>query len=893
MSDPAKPGSPPSGTIFQVGDLLNNTYRIEAILGRGGTSEVYRARTISGKLVAVKVLRSELADDEGFLSLMNREEDIREIRHDAILPYFHNQRTESGRVFLVMDYVEGVSLDRRMREGGMDAEAILVLAERVAGGLRAAHAKRIVHRDLSPDNIILRGGDPADAVIIDFGIAKDINPGAQTVVGNQFAGKYAYCAPEQLNGQTDERSDVYSLGVVLMAAYLGQSPYEGMTPMEIVSAKSRPLDSRSLPQPLRSLIDRMTEPDRERRFQNASEVLTAIRDARKGAGDRTVIAPRPPVPQPMAPAAAKPSPSRGRGRPVALGVVALLAVAGAIGWGTGAFDRLLGPNYPVADPFTLVVERQPGGSPAAAGHVPSEEIQAALTERLADAGGSADLALAQGDIAETWGAGVLSLIDAAAPLDEWRLAISDNTAELTGMTENRALREQTLATVNAAAAPSGLEARAEIELGPRMLAPDRLQPILREHADCGSLRLIDPPAIGYPQDATILVGGQVATAGTKAVLAQAIGQVAGERDVAIETRVLNPSLCIVDAALPLAPPGGFKIALIDGETNEPRPDGTFFVGDNPVIEVTVPADVTEGWLYAMVIDVSGNAFNLLPNAYNEENAIAALRNGRTGPVTIRLSHPLADAEAAAGDLLAFNVDESTLGESRVLVLYAMEPIFDGARPTTLSVEALAEEVRRLEAPVNTLDSRALITAEALEHDGAHLGEPDLTANLAQLRFGVTVEANLTGLDVLPAPPSPNSVLSESGRWVSANRKEWPLGETPSLTLTLPGETPPLLVAVRVRHADSYMHPGAIEVQVSTEVSGDSFATVASHEALPGSIDSLLTFASVEARRLRLVFHPVAETDRIAINQVEAFEAEGRTLIHDVLSSSSNKGATTP
>jgi serine/threonine-protein kinase len=188
--------------IFKIGDVLNNTYRIEEVLGRGGTSEVYRARSeISGKVMALKALRSEFSRNEDFLALMTREEDMREIRHDAIVRYFDIQRTENGLVYLVMEFVDGPGLDSKIKEGGMSAADLMIVAKRVAEGLEAAHAKNIVHRDLSPDNIILRGGNPSDAVIIDFGIAKDTNPGAETVVGNEFAGKYAYAAPEQLGGQ--------------------------------------------------------------------------------------------------------------------------------------------------------------------------------------------------------------------------------------------------------------------------------------------------------------------------------------------------------------------------------------------------------------------------------------------------------------------------------------------------------------------------------------------------------------------------------------------------------------------------------------------------------------------------------------------------------------------
>ena len=211
------------GDIFQPGELLNNTYRIENILGRGGTSEVYKARNdISGRHAAIKVLKSEFSGDEAFLTLMRREEEIREIRHDAVVRYSENHRTPEGLIYLVMDYVEGPGLDAILKGGGLPAPDLVQVCRRVADGLKMAHSRRIIHRDLSPDNIILRGGKPSEAVIIDFGIAKDANPGAQTIVGNEFAGKYAYAAPEQLSGNTDARSDLYSLGALLLATFRGR-----------------------------------------------------------------------------------------------------------------------------------------------------------------------------------------------------------------------------------------------------------------------------------------------------------------------------------------------------------------------------------------------------------------------------------------------------------------------------------------------------------------------------------------------------------------------------------------------------------------------------------------------------------------------------------------------
>ena len=194
---------PKPGDIFRQGQVLNSTYRIDAVLGRGGTGEVYRATNlVSGRAVAIKVLSGALATTPEHLALIRREEEMRAITHEAVVRYSDNARTADGHVFLVMDFVDGPSLQDLMRQ--------------VASGLVACHARGIVHRDLSPDNIILRGGDPAAAVIIDFGIAKDTAAGAQTVVGRDCAGKYEYAAPSGL---------LWVMLLLILAGYTKQLAY--------------------------------------------------------------------------------------------------------------------------------------------------------------------------------------------------------------------------------------------------------------------------------------------------------------------------------------------------------------------------------------------------------------------------------------------------------------------------------------------------------------------------------------------------------------------------------------------------------------------------------------------------------------------------------------------
>ncbi|PWR01185.1 serine/threonine protein kinase [Meridianimarinicoccus roseus] len=711
-----------SAATFKIGDLLNNTYRIEAVLGRGGTSEVYQARSeISGNRVALKVLRAEYSRDEGFLNLMTREEDIREIRHDAIVRYYHNQRNANGDVFLVMDYVDGPGLDKKMKSGGMSASDLMVVAERVAEGLKAAHAKLIVHRDLSPDNIILRNGSPSEAVIIDFGIAKDSNPGAETVVGNEFAGKYAYAAPEQLSGKSDARSDLYALGALLLATFRGKAPDIGNNPLEVIEKKGLPLDTSGVPEPLRTVIDRMTVPDPDRRLQDADALLVLIRGGAAPGGqadldEATVIAPRAPSDAPRpSPTVASAGTDAGAGRSsrrggifAALGAAGLLAAAGGAYLG-GVLDPFLTPGLPLAEPFRIVMERPVTGAIYGRGHVPSEEAAQTLGQQILAMDGTTDFTLARGNIVDNWGVAVTDILEAVATLPEWRIEVVNNDVRVEGLTFDKSEHDTIGRSLGLVASVSGMEMDAAIELGPRILVPSALDPILKAYQDCGDLRLVDPPALGYSNADLIRVEGWLASEGAKAGLADAIERISGHREVAIDAQVLNQTLCLFESVLPSAPPGGFDIRFMDGETGAAVPDGIFSVGQNPVIDLVIPAGVTDGYLFVSALDVSGKVFHLMPNVNRPGNDVAALRDGRDGPVTIRLAHTLAEAADSGGKKLAFVVDETALGKTQVLVIHADEPFLDGMRPTTESAMSYAEALGARSGKVGSLDTRLLTT----------------------------------------------------------------------------------------------------------------------------------------------------------------------------------------
>ncbi len=729
--------APRSDAIFQVGDLLNNTFRIEASLGRGGTSEVFRARNeISGRPVALKVLKAEFAGNEDFLVLMKREEEMRDIRHDAVVRYSENHRTNDGHIYLVMDYVDGPSLDVKMRQGGMSADDLMIVGRRVAEGLQAAHERRIVHRDLSPDNIILRNGDPSDPVIIDFGIAKDANPGAATIVGNEFAGKFAYAAPEQLAGNTDARSDIYSLGATLLATFRGERPDIGSNLMDVIRIKNAPLDLSDVPAPLSVIIDRMTRPEADERFQTCQQILDAIapeagapREDTAINADQTVIMPKAhvpetdPTPPSKPPVAAKkaaakpPKPSKAakepkppRSRTPMLAALAVLVLGGGA---AGAwFGGLFGASYPKADPYILVAERSLDGIAMIGGNVPSPDTLASLADFAESEGAEYNLALASGDISNGWGEALLTVLEATAALDAFNLEAEGNRFMLTGDAPDDAVRTQIAALTSGGRLPDDIVLEVAIGLGPAVLTADMLSPILEEQADCGPLALKDFPAAGLARDGGLVITGQLSDASARIGLFDAISTLAGDREVTIDTETLNPALCAVEGHLPNVPAGGIGIAYSFGDTGQANNSGRFFVGENPVIDVLLPADVETGFLYVSIIDVTGSVFHLLPNANRPDNAIAVLRDGQTGDVPVRVAYSI--SERSGSDKLAFEVQDTELGSSKVLVLRTDAPLFHDLRPISESVEgyaqALEEERANAEADIRSLDSRVLITA---------------------------------------------------------------------------------------------------------------------------------------------------------------------------------------
>jgi predicted Ser/Thr protein kinase len=258
------------GTALPVGTVLSNTYVIEAFLARGGMGEVYRARHRElGSSHAIKMIRAELARDEGVIRLFTEEaKKLRRVREDGVVAYEGLFLDEFGRRFLVMEFVDGPSLAQRLRDGPLSVDEVRSLRDRIALGLGAAHAKGIFHRDLSPDNVILVDGKTERAKVIDFGIAKSTEPGDVTVVGENFAGKYSWVAPEQLGlygGKVDARADIYSLGLLLASAAAGRPISPAGSMAQVIAAREKVPDLSAVPAALRAELEPLLQPDPARR----------------------------------------------------------------------------------------------------------------------------------------------------------------------------------------------------------------------------------------------------------------------------------------------------------------------------------------------------------------------------------------------------------------------------------------------------------------------------------------------------------------------------------------------------------------------------------------------------------------------------------------------------
>jgi eukaryotic-like serine/threonine-protein kinase len=274
---------PPSSAQIAVGDVLNGIYEVRSFIARGGMGEVYEGINVYNpdERVAIKVILPALAADPNVQAMFRKEATtLTRLSHPGLVTYRTlAQEPRLGALYIVTEFIDGTNLSEILGSVPRDPASLRTLARRLAGGLHAAHELGAVHRDVSPDNVILEGGDIARARIIDFGIAKDLDPSKATIIGTGFAGKLGFVAPEQL-GDFDRNvgpwSDVYSLGLLLLAVARGRVVDMGATLVEAVDRRRAGVDVSEAPDSLRSLLAAMLEPNPEQRIRSMADVVAAL-----------------------------------------------------------------------------------------------------------------------------------------------------------------------------------------------------------------------------------------------------------------------------------------------------------------------------------------------------------------------------------------------------------------------------------------------------------------------------------------------------------------------------------------------------------------------------------------------------------------------------------------
>jgi serine/threonine-protein kinase len=219
-------------------DAIDDRYRIEREIGRGGMAVVYLADDLRHRRkVAIKFIQPELAQAVGAARFLREIEIAARLTHPHIVPLFDSGESD-GRLFYVMPFLEGESLrDRLQRERQLPVHDALVIARHVASALEYAHARNVVHRDIKPENVLLYEGE---AMVADFGIALAASAAASPrITGTGLVvGTPEYMSPEQaLDEGTDARSDQYSLACVLFEMLAGEAPYAGSSPYSILSKR--------------------------------------------------------------------------------------------------------------------------------------------------------------------------------------------------------------------------------------------------------------------------------------------------------------------------------------------------------------------------------------------------------------------------------------------------------------------------------------------------------------------------------------------------------------------------------------------------------------------------------------------------------------------------------
>src|SRR3984957_13787710 len=286
-----------------IGRVINDRFRISALIARGGMGKVYRAEQgPRGRVCALKVLNPNYAGDQDpeFHKRFFLEASIAsKLTHPNTVTIFDYGRTDDDIYYMAMEYLEGHTLHRAIREAGhFPEERAAHVARQICRALREAHSLGVIHRDLKPANIFLvEHGDETDFVkVLDFGLVKNVseNKGEDLTQTGLFMGSPKYMAPEQIRGdRVDARTDIYALGIIMYEMITGKVPFDRPNSVNILMAhvneEAPPMRQMNpainLSPQIEETVGRCMAKDPDQRFRSMDEVLAALK--RVGGGTLT------------------------------------------------------------------------------------------------------------------------------------------------------------------------------------------------------------------------------------------------------------------------------------------------------------------------------------------------------------------------------------------------------------------------------------------------------------------------------------------------------------------------------------------------------------------------------------------------------------------------------
>lgn len=269
-----------------IGTLLDNRYEIMELIGSGGMAQVYKARCNRlNRLVAIKILKEDLSNDGEFRRRFHAESQaVAMLSHPNIVSVYDVSHSDNID-YIVMELIEGITLKQYMEQKGqLNWREALHFATQIAKGLEHAHSRGIIHRDIKPHNImILKDGS---VKVADFGIAQVSS--SQNTLTREALGSVHYISPEQAKGaHVDERTDIYSLGVVMYEMLAGRPPFDGDTPVSVAiqhinaTPKSIHLLNPGVPLGLEQISMHAMASNLDERYASATEMLTDLEEFRK------------------------------------------------------------------------------------------------------------------------------------------------------------------------------------------------------------------------------------------------------------------------------------------------------------------------------------------------------------------------------------------------------------------------------------------------------------------------------------------------------------------------------------------------------------------------------------------------------------------------------------